>query len=276
MRATTPLRALGLALFGLMAVASAHAQLTAPQMQAARTFITAEKFVIPDLKTDCLAFVLPSGIVRTQKELDALSKQIDAKNECVQDIRNMTFEPNVRSMLETAYPKASGTQTSELTALALEVLTPVRQKAIQTVENKKVQAYELAYPFMAKLKVQEAFEKEANRCDEPPARTFASTIAAQIFLEGYRKFEICLNDLTKNVRALKPKAFVEQHFASSDDAVRTFLLQELPAMQDSIVKQHAHRLALSRTPRAIAQAYYDAHKDDNEGEGWDDEEPKSK
>lgn len=276
MRTTTSLRKFGLALLGLIVVSSAQAQLTAPQMQAARAFITAEKFVVPDLKTDCLDLVLPSGIVRTQKELDALSKQIDAKNECVQDIRNMTFEPNVRSMLETAYPKANGAQTSELTALALDVLTPIRQKAIQTVENKKVQAYELAYPFMAKQQVEAAFEKEANRCDEPPARTFASVIAAQIFLEGYRKFEICLNDLTKNVRALKPKAFVEQHYASSSDAVRTFLLQELPAMQDSIVKQHAHRLALSRTPRAIAQAYYDAHKDDDEGEGWDEGNRKSK
>ncbi len=239
-------------------------------MQAARTFIAAEKFVIPDLKTQCLAIALPQGIIRTKDALDKLSKQIDAANACAQEIRTMTYEPNLRSMLETAYPKASGSQTSELTALAMDTVEPIRKKVTAELESSKNSAYALAGPFMARLQIEDAFKKEADRCEEPPPRTFASIVAAQIFLEGYRLFEVCLNRLTTNVRAIQPRVFVEQHFASSDDAVRTYLLQELPAIQDSIIKQHAHRLALSRTPRAIAQAYYDAHKDDDEGEGWDD------
>lgn len=269
MQASSFWRILGATLVFLVGSATAHAQLSEAQMQAARAFIAAQKFVVPDLKTQCLAIAPPQGIVRTQAALDKLSEQIDAANACAQEIRTMTYEPNLRSMLETAYPKASGAQTSELTALAVETVDPIRKKTVVELESNKNNAYALAAPFMARQKIEDAFRKEADRCDEPPPRTFASVVAAQIFLEGYRLFEVCLTRLTKNVRAIQPRIFVEQHFASSDDAVRTYLLQELPAIQDSIVKQHAHRLALSRTPRAIAQAYYDAHKDD-EGEGWDD------
>ncbi len=270
MQASSFWRILGATLVFLVGSATAHAQLSEAQMQAARAFIAAQKFVVPDLKTQCLAIALPQGIVRTQAALDKLSEQIDTANACAQEIRTMTYEPNLRSMLETAYPKASGAQTSELTALAVETVDPIRTKVAADLKNNKNSAYALAGPFMAKQKIEVAFKKEADQCNEPAQRTFASIVAAEIFLEGYRLFEVCLNRLTQKVRAIQPNNFVVQHFASSDDAVRTYLLQELPAIQDSIVKQHAHRLALSRTPRAIAQAYYDAHKDDDEGEGWDD------
>ena len=256
----------------LVLSAPAYAQLTPAQMQAARTFITTEKFVVPELKTQCLDVTLPTGIVRTQDALEALSDQIEEKTKCVGEIRTMTYEPNLRSMLETAYPEASGSQTSELTALAVDTMAPIRKKVMDDLQRTKSSAYALAGPFMARLEIEKAFDKEAERCDEPPPRTFASVVAAQIFLEGYRLFEVCLNQLSQKARSIKPSAFVAQHFASSDNAVRTYLLQELPSIQDAIVKQHTHRLALSRTPRAIAQAYYDAHKNDGADEGWDDDE----
>lgn len=255
---------------------SANAQLTSAQMEAARAFITNEKFVIPHLKFECLRLRVPTTMLQTQEELEKLHEQLQVKSDCVGEIRTMTYEPNLRSMLETEFPKATGSQTSELTTLAMETMEPIRKRVTEDLQSTRARAMQVAGPFLARLKVEKAFQKEADACNEPPPRTFSSTVASEIYLEGYRLFEKCLNRWQAKLENFNDKAFVNGVFGDEPEAVRSYVLAELPGMKERAIKSYVHRLALSRTPRAIAQAYHDAHKNDDTDEGWDEDDAPSK
>lgn len=242
----------------LVTTLPAHADLSAPQMNAAGALIAAGK--LPKLDLDCPSVAIPSSVIRTQADLDKMNVSLKAREACVQTIRDTTFEPNLRTLVQIKYPKASEAQVAELTGQLVVAVKPVREKVLDDLRSVQMNAINMGRPFVLRSQIQDMFLDEASKC-KPPARPdeWGSVSRAKSFLTSFEPFDACLDKVIGVAGSLDEKKFVEKVLAKESDLMKGQILLDFPRIQRDIVNALREQYRNTLNDRIRAKRYIDTN-----------------
>lgn len=236
---------------------AAHAELTAPQMKSAKADIASGK--IPKLELNCPSVAIPSSVIRSQAGLDKMNVSLKAREACVQEIRNITFEPNLRTLVQIKFPKASEAQTVELTGNLVVATQSIRSKVLEDLRSVQLNAINMGRPFVLRTQLVNLFVEEAETCDVPEAKEWTSVSQAKTYLRNSEEHDACLQKVNSISARLDGPKFVAKNFAGESDIMRGQMLLDLPDIQNEIRDKlgNMHRQTLE--PRIRAQRYVDTN-----------------
>ena len=253
----TSLRSLALCLSvgATMLPLAAHAELSPAQMDAAKLHALSGKML--NLPASCPAVNIPAEIVKNQEAFDKLEKQLKAAQACMIEIRESTMRPDVVLLAKLKNTKASKAQAEELADIMLLAARPTIEKHEAALDRNENEATEAVLAFMRKKDVETSMEEDFDKCDkeEPKEREWKSWVAAEIFLTQYGIFDRCVKALFSTVERMDPSYVVNANFSKESYTTQTYLLKEIPNLQQAMLKKLVARLDAAAPARARAKQF---------------------
>ncbi len=223
----------------------AQAQLSPEQMQAARKVVAdGKEQAAKDLM--CQPAVIPAIPVKTQEALDAIEAAHEKQRHCVQELEEVATDAFLERAVAQRFSTASPEQKTQLVRLFQEAMEPMRAKALADLKTSTQSLLDSAHPFLLRQTIQDAMRAQEAQCVEPYIVGLLPLKDTPAYLRLYDTFDACLETLRNEVDKWDNQGFVNKHFSGESPAVRSQLVQDMPAIKKEWTARLQRRMDKAR------------------------------